>query len=286
MRLAAYERERGYTLIDSVWSIVIGAILLSGATILFVTMSHTYTSVSSRQQGLLSALKTHWVVATALRATERNRLPFAITITPGGSLTLPHGARHPVATMGGTSAPRVDSDILSLIELANAHRGLVRSFKTTGMSVVVEACGLSSALRSNSYRSYLLLSVSGHVQVAGDIAPVSKSCVRLSGTILAGLISNRADAPLSVSTFVPIEREYSIFVDRSSNLRLASHVGTRLVENQPIARGIYSLRITSEFDPTGAIIFHTSIKPTIGLPMRGFVIPALTPRSIISESLP
>jgi hypothetical protein len=286
MRLAAYEIERGYTLIDSVWSLVIGAILVSGATTLFVTISHAYSTVSSRQQGLLSALKTRWVVATALRATERNRLRIATTITSGGSLTLTNGGRHPVATIGGTSAPRVDSDILSFIELANLHRGLVRSFKITGMSAVVEACGLSSAPRPNSYRSYLLLSVSGPLQVAGDLAAVSKSCVRLSGTILAGLISNRAEVPLSVSTFVPIEREYSIFVDRSSNLRLASHVGTRLVENQPIARGIYSLRVTSESHPTGAIIFHTWIKPTIGLPIRGFVIPALTSRSITSETLP
>lgn len=286
MRNSTHTQEEGHTLLEILCVMALAGIILSGAATLFAHLSRTAAAISLQQGGVASALKAHGIITAALRSTERDRLNLSVSITPGNNLTLAHGARHPVAAMTGTSAPRLDSDVLSFIDLDNTFRGTVRSSRSSSTSAEVEVCGLNSAPSPTSFRSYLLLSVSGARQLSGDLRYTSRGCAVLTGSFVAGLVAGRTEMPLAFSGFVPIEREYSLYVDRSANVRLVAHVGARIVENQPMVRGIYSIRLSESKDPSSTLIFQLWIKPTSGPEIREIIIPTLSRRTVIGEVLP
>lgn len=286
MESSSHSHEEGHSLLELVTVLALVGVILSGASVLFLNLARTAASISAQQVAITSALKTHGIITAALRSTERDRLNLSVSITPGNNLTLAHGMRHPVAAMTGTSAPRLDSDVLSFIDLDNTFRGLVRSSRVSSTSAELEVCGLNSIPSPTSHRSYLLLSVSGAHQLSGDLRPTSRGCALLAGSFVAGLVGSRSEIPSSFSGFVPIEREYSLYVDRSGNVRLVAHVGARIVENQPMVRGIYSIRLSESKDPSGILMFQLWIKPTTGPEMRRNIIPTLGRRTVIGEVLP
>ena len=87
-------------------------------------------------------------------------------------------------------------------------------------------------------------------------------------------------------TFVPIEREYSLFVDRSSHFRIASHSGGRITENQPIVRGVERISLSADPHSHGVMTFMATIQPAVGPPVKSFILPGLSQRLLWNEILP
>lgn len=278
--------ERGYTLLDAVWSLGIAAIILSATLTLFSAFSRHTLSLSANNQGVIASMKVNAVIATALRVLERNRLSFAAQITPGASLILPHGGQHPLSALSGPTSPRTDSDVLSIIDLAHRYRGRVITSTVTGAAIEAEICNLSSPIPSNEFKSFILYTLEGAKQVVGNIAYRNASCITFSGMSIRGLVSSQAEPASQPITFVPVEREYSLFVDRGSNFRIVSHVGGRIMENQPIIRGVKSISLAASQQSRGVLTFTASIQPSFGLSVKTFLIPGLSQRMLWNEILP
>jgi hypothetical protein len=236
--------------------------------------------------GRLAAAKTIAVVTGALFTLDRNRQSFAAHVTPGTSLRLPGGSRHPIASISTSSGPRAESDIITVIDLDNRYRGAVTAVTISGTSIDATVCGLASRIPSGTYKSYLLSTIEGSRQVVGEVAPISSTCARLQGSSISGVVSAESAFPSRPLTFVPIEREYSIFVDRAANLRLASHTGNSLLENQPISRNVESLTLREDRRSNGTPIFKLTVRPNAGREISHFIIPALAPRKVWNEVLP
>jgi hypothetical protein len=278
--------ERGYTLLDALWSLGIASIILSSTLTLFTTLSRLNLSLSWTNQGVITSMKVHAVIATALRSLERNRLPFAAQVMSGSSLVLPHGGQHPLSDISGPTSPRSDSDILSIIDLAHRHHGRVLTSTFADTSVTAEICGIYSSVPSTDFKSFILYTLEGPRQVVGAITYRTSSCISLTGTSIRGIVSSQPEFTSHPITFVPIEREYSLFVDRSSHLRIASHVGGRITENQPIVRGVEFISISTQRESDGVMAFMANIKPTVGPSLKTFILPGLSQRMLWNEILP
>lgn len=278
--------ERGYTLLDTLMSLGVAGIIFSLTLTVFTSLSRMTLTLSGHNTGIMRSMKVSAVLITALGALERNRLPFAAQITPGGSLTLPHGGEHPLSSLRGPTAPRGGSDLISLIDLAHRHRGRVVASTFSGSTIEAEICDIESKIPTNEFKSFILYTLEGARQVVGEIAYRSASCITLSGVSIRGVVSSQADIPSLPITFVPIEREYSLFVDSGSNLRIASHVGHRITENQPIVSGIEFISVARTQNTDGVTTFTTKVKPSVGSVVTSFMIPGLSQRMVWNEVLP
>ena len=135
--------ERGVVSFELLWSLILLVVLLPGLTVYFTNLTRTTKYLSDTHQSTLINLKTFAALTSALSALERNRLECAATIVSGSSLALPSGGAHPLASLTGTSVPRVDSDILTVIDLAPSYRGKVSSLNSVGSSIDASVCGAS-----------------------------------------------------------------------------------------------------------------------------------------------
>ena len=277
--------ERGDIALDALWGLLLGSLALVSCAFLSTRVSSAAAFITQEVNGRIAAAKTIAAVTGALFALDRNRQPFAAQITSGTTLRLPNGVRHPLASVSTTSGPRADSDIITVIDLDNRYRGAVTAVNISGTSIDATVCGLASRIPSSAFKSYLILTIEGARQVVGEVLPISSTCARLMGSSIQGAVSGEAAFPSRPLIFVPIDREYSIFVDRAANLRLASHTGKVLLENQPISRNMDSMTIAAARRSNEVPIFKLTVRPTSGREMSHVIIPALAQRNIWNEAL-
>ncbi len=278
--------EWGNIALDALWGLLIGSLVLLSCAFLSSRVSSTAALITQEVNGRLAAAKTIAVVTGALFALDRNRQPFAAQITSGSTLRFPNGARHPLASISTTSGPRAESDIITVIDLENRYRGAVTAVNISGTSIDATVCGLASRIPSGAFKSYLIFTIEGARQVVGEVIHISSTCARLLGSSIKGAVSEDSVFSSRPLIFVPIDREYSIFVDQAGSLRLASHTGNTLLENQPISRSVESLRIAAERRSNGLSIFKLTVRPSAGREISHFIIPALGQRFLWNEALP
>ena len=285
-RAVSISSDRGNVALDALWGLLLGSMALLSCAFLSSRVSSSATLITREINGRLAAAKTIAVVTGALRSLDRNRQEFAAIVVSGTSPLLPIGTRHPLVSISSASGPRADSDILTLIDLDNRYRGTVASATLSGSSVDATICGISHRIPSGAFKSYLLLSIEGARQVVGQVAPVNATCARLIGSSIQGVVSRDLSFTSRPLVFVPIDREYSLFVDRNANLRLASHTGSTILENQPISRGVDALTIQRQRRADGTRIFKLTVRPSVGREISRFIIPAQTQRNVWNEVLP
>lgn len=276
----------GFVLMELLWSLIVLAVTLPGVALYLTNLTRTTKYLSDTHQTSLTTLKTFAVLSSALKAVERNRLECATVVTQGSSPLLPSGGRHPLSSLTGTSAPRPESDILTVIDLAPLYRGRIEAITALGSSIEARICGAARRPTSGQFKSYLLYTLAGPAQVVGDATSSGTGCYSVNGTLISGVVSQATWLAASAHEVAPIDREYSIFIDRSGNLRLASHTGSRILENQPITRGLRSLDITETELSGGIRSFALTITPSTGRSLQGTVVPGLSRRSIWNEVLP
>jgi hypothetical protein len=278
--------QRGDVALDALWGLFLGSMALLACAIVSARISVTASRLTAHMNGRLAAAKTISVVTGALRSLERNRQPFAAQIFSGSSLLLSNDVRHPLALLSGTSNPRSDSDIISIIDPETRFRGTVTSTSFSGTSVTATICGLTTRIPSGTFKSFLLYTVEGVKQVVGEARAINTTCAMLSGTSIQGVVSASPSFTSRPLHFAPVDREYSIFVDRNANLRLASHTGSLILENQPLTRGIEKLMVEKRAGSDGTTIWKLRVKPSQGGEISHFIVPALAQRHIWNEVLP
>lgn len=278
--------ERGFSMIESLWSMLLGSLMLTG--LLFVT-SNTSRGVkmaSDAQRTLQATQQAATLLEVSLRALETNRLSFAATITRGDHLRLANGTPHPLASLSGTTMPRPDSDILSVIAVSFQHHARLIEPHIIGSTITARACDSLTRITSSDFKSFVVYTLTGPHQVVGQLTASSLGCYNLSGTVISGLISNAGADIGTPLTFMPVDREQSVFIDRTGNLRIASHVGTRITENQPLTRGLRSFRLKRSVNTDGTSIFDVEVKGSVGHPLLKSIVPGLAYHEIWNEVLP
>jgi hypothetical protein len=80
-------------------------------------------------------------------------------------------------------------------------------------------------------------------------------------------------------------REFSIYIDKTGELRLVSHVGTLILENQPITRGLRSLQVSPFVAASGATLFGVTLVATKARQHTFMLSGALAQHSLWNEIL-
>jgi hypothetical protein len=97
--------------------------------------------------------------------------------------------------------------------------------------------------------------------LAGTPQKTPSGCLSLSASNVTGLIA--AECPTqALLEYLPIIREFSLYIDTTGEFRLVSHAGLRILENQPIVRGLRSLDVTTIRAGYGSLFFNVSLYAT------------------------
>jgi hypothetical protein len=236
---------RGYSLIECLVGVcLIG--LVSALSVRFTQQSSSQLHEIVRAiDQRMAIIKSASVITAAMNAGERSRLPEVLIVADGSSLQAPHGGPHPLVGTGASSRPRPQSSILSAIEVDPLYQGRIVQSQRTTDGVTIEVCGLASIPSAEHFRSHIVLGIGGLCQVTGTPQARGSSCFQLHGTATRGLLHNSPSCPAgSFHEYLPVAREISLFIDRSGEFRLVSHVGMRLLENQPLTRGLRELQLS------------------------------------------
>jgi prepilin-type N-terminal cleavage/methylation domain-containing protein len=276
---------RGFSLIECVVALGITALL---GLITLQTTHYASTIITHHCQQIMArsiATKTALIVSASLTALERTQVPGLVYVTDGSAPLTRFGAPHPLSGVSTTSRPRPDSAIVTSVEIDPRYRGRVTQSAFSGSSVDLEVCHASDIPSSSQFRSYLAFGLQGVCQFTGTPTRSVNGCFSFSGTGTKGIFTDGYCQPASLLEFAPVAREFSLFIDRTGELRLVSHVGMRILENQPIARGLRSMAVSEERTSGGALLFRLSVIPGSSSPLS-FLLPAgLTRASIWSEVL-
>lgn len=279
-------RKDGFSLLECLVGLALtGVVTLVGAQ-LVGRMTRVFSLRLSQLEQRAVATKAALIFTGLVATSERSHISGLISVTSGSSLMLPHGGRHPLAGLSGTSQPRAESDIASAIEIDPRYRArIVSSSFTNADTVRIEACELASRFTTGRFRSYLTLGNQGVCQFTGEPQFTRTGCVTIDARALSGLIRDTPCPRGSLLELLPVEREFSVFVDRTGELRLVSHVGMRIIENQPIARGLRSTTLSVIGDPSGAVFYNLIVTPTSSRPSRFLLESPLARRSLWNEIL-
>lgn len=275
---------RGYSLLECICSL--GIISLLTASIVHLT--HSSASILSNLSDTLEQrfvmVKTGLVLSASLAALERTHLPGIVTLTDGKNPTTSSGGLHPVRNLRGNTQPRAYSSILSTISVDPRYSGRILKSSFTADTVLIEVCGSPEIPGRNTFRSHLTIGVSGACQLVGTPQRTSDGCFTLSGSPVRGLVSDSCPKH-SLLEYLPIISEQSVYVDRTGELRLISHVGARIIENQPIARGLRAIQIHAVHTMHKATIYYFDIFTRTTRSHRFFSAAGLTRETIWNEIL-
>lgn len=276
----------GFSLIECLVALALTGLVTLLSSHLVARVAQVFTIRLSQLEQRAVAIKTALILTGVAATSERSHLPGLLTITSGASLTLPHGGKHPVSGLSGTSQPRSESDIISAIEVDPRYRARIISSSFTNADVIkIEACELSSRFTTSRFRSYLALGTQGICQFTGEVISTGASCVIIDARTVSGLTRSTPCPSASLLELLPVERELSVFVDRAGELRLVSHVGMKIIENQPIARGLRSITISTISDPSGAEFYALRVTPTSSRSSHFLLEAHLARRSLWNEIL-
>jgi hypothetical protein len=274
--------QRGSSLLEMLVSLALGGIVLTCASTGIMASSQLYASLSITTEATIAREKTTAALGAALRSLDRHRIDGGWLVVSGTDIST---TKHPLARLKGTSAPRELSDILSVLETSPVYRGRVTSSHLTDSSLDLRVCDFREPPIASGIKSLLVLGFSGILHVSAEIPRVAQGCIDLRGNRLHSIFSTHSPPAGSFHTLLPIEREYSLFIDRMSQLRLVSHVGAQILENQPIARGISFVRIRARREPFGALHFSLTVKPLGASASTTSAFVATTRRPIWNELL-
>jgi len=234
---------RGYSLIECLIGIcLIGLISALSARFTQQTSSELSELVRAVDQRL-TITKAASIIAAAVTAGERSRFAELLILTDGTTLQTPDGGQHPLVGIGTSSKPRPQSSIVSTIEVDPLYQGRIVESRRSGDETTIKVCGVPSLPTSDRFRSHILVGLGGLCQVTGTPLPLSSGCFQLTGTAARGLLHKTPACPAgSFHEYLPVSRELALFIDRTGEFRLVSHVGMRLLENQPLIRGLRELK--------------------------------------------
>jgi hypothetical protein len=272
--------ESGLTLIEFVAALGVTS-LATLALCAFLRSSngifqHTITGLKERLA--LSTLEA--ALLSGVRANDSSRLSFSFLVSHGVT-PLQNGSSHPLNTLRGQSAPRRDSDITSFIELAPTYAGVITSSSSSSLSVTLTACNFISRPTSSRFKSFVALGVSGAVQLVGTVGTSSTGCILFQGEAIAGMVSDpRLVLPSSLHRFIPVAQEYSLFIDSTGQLRIASHTGLRVLENQPLTSGLASMQLSPLATPHGPVGYALSARSTHDIHLTTVLPLALMPHEV------
>lgn len=213
--------------------------LVISTSVLGITNQFVHRAAADRYSALAFFAERKLTALIRLGITQQasHRL-FAPRIHQSGKITLGSGK---LLRLAGPHAPFHLSDAISFMQLRIADSFWIHN----------AASGLYACARFNPHaqlkdiRSFLVISSDGLAEAIGK-ATGNGRCRHFSLRLSDGIFFD-ADKIKSISfarVIIPIERTTTLYLDKHQELRYLSTAGTKIIENQPISKGLLQFKLS------------------------------------------
>ena len=235
--------ERGYSLLE----LLIGMGLLVGlSAALFTTLRGVQGAerrTRAAREELYRAARVFGILSSTIRPANSHPLHLPVRVDSPGQLLLQDGSESPAAHLSAEN-----SNIVSAIDISLTNALCVTEDKLLGAERQVTGCPLIPALVDQTFLngdvSFAGLSFDGLFFFRGRrLGAAGNGLCRqfiLTGATSLHLPQPPSELP-SLALLLPVERDFSLLVDRHSVLRWISYRGALITENQPVLEGLSSI---------------------------------------------
>ena len=219
--------------------------------LLLARLSESFRQTRATAAYYRSVITAQQYAGAVTRSLSSNLLPLLPRIHSGGMISLTSGTVLRISQTPALAADGV-SDALSWVDILETHAMSIRTLEAHGSILEADACFIFS--RSMS----LPAEVTGFLAVTRDgiyemneasphttfRAPCLKLTMRVSESVIADPLESFFAPGLQM--VLPIEQLASLYRDTAGSLRLISHSGTSIRENQPVQRIFPLFRLLHE----------------------------------------
>ncbi len=243
----------GFTLFEVLVALLLGSIISLCSLKLVTSLSTAYYASLRESEHAAAIIRTELLLADSVAAQDTNPFPVGFRIHKRARISTPDGRANPVVQAPVLLRPLAGTDAVTSTSFETTQALKVLAVAEQGPNLRVTACPRWKPLdASTRIRNFLAVSPAGYFELT-SLLPISKlaKCTELSLRSEPSLITRRPrPGDLSeVRVLIPIRYIHSLYVGRSGELRLLSHVGNRNIENQPILRGLKRLSLRAWITP-------------------------------------
>lgn len=194
---------------------------------------------------------------------DTTRLPIYPRIHQNGSITDTEGAKNIISLRSDKLAPSDKSEAITVIKLINSEILDLRSFDNH--SHQLRACSrFGLAINLSAVRSMVGISTSAinEFRISKVHPKRLARCFTLELSATKSMIlpsSHKSELPW-IRSLIPVERIYTLYLDRNLNFRYLGHNGISNIENQPIATKIKTIHLTTQIDANNLVKVHLAVE--------------------------
>lgn len=240
-------------MLQTIASLLIVLSLVSSFSLAAFRSAHLTARIKTERQANYAELRLRHLLKTILDDLDSHRFAVLPKIHPAGELKYSDGSNLPITSSFHASS---NSNAVSQIKLDLLQTQRVKSSGgSLGNRNFVACPRFPAYLRAHHlsfhedrYFNFLGVSLSGFIELESvhKSQRAAQGCRRfflrpsLSTTIQP---TPEQDLEL-IYNIIPITKNYTIYVDQAQQLRYVSHRKSKVVENQPVVKGINELKLS------------------------------------------
>jgi len=256
---------KGTTLLETLIGVAISSLVISIAGVSLLRIQAQYQSESIRHKEVAGLSVFRGYIQRISDNIGSLRHDISPILHHNGIVKLADGTPHSIMNLGINSRPKSGQDAITSLAVSFPHSLEVRSSRYDAGNLSFDVCPRFKTNRKiDRPKSFIALSLEGAYQVIPSIESkvYFERCSSLNIFNTQSLFFNTAPSAdlKNTSLLIPIVSEFTIYLDRSSQLRYVSHTGLRILENQPIIRDLEEL---------GFSLKHISEHSSVFINLRG-----------------
>ncbi|NLF24429.1 MAG: hypothetical protein GX589_02060 [Deltaproteobacteria bacterium] len=242
--------ERGASALEALIGLVLAApLMLMVGTGVHSALVH-YLRIRVEHQNQYALIKTEGLLEKLMQGLDSHAFTLPLRIHKAGNIVMTNGEPNRVLS-SKKNPPDLRSDAITGIALEiTASYGVVR-FEQQPWWYVFYACPrFDRRLHPEEFKSFVGISPDGPIELRGTYLahPGNAECLdfELAPVESMSVVAGDLLGAEHIKDIIPVSRHHTFYVDQQQQLRLLSHRGAENVENQPLLRGVQSLKLSME----------------------------------------
>lgn len=237
--MSSTRNVNGWSLPDLLVELLISSVVFGSMLFHVGSLFHATKLADKRADNSINEARLYRRLSSVMEDLDTHRFDIPPVIHFNGGIRLRNGAIHPLSNAKGPLRPLPGSDAISSLTLFTPGALIV---KNRFPGAVINICRTPTLkVAADKVRSYIAIGIDGIFQATVTRLPIlrASACVNSSLSSIPSLFfSDRKSTELAdIRLLIPVLREYTLFIDSQHQLRYAAHVGSTVIENQPIGSG-------------------------------------------------
>lgn len=255
------KNNSGHALIELLVAALLIIPILTGGALLIKTATFSYFRLLKKGGQIQAATKMNSYLLGIAKEYDQHRLQLGLKIHKNGIIKFADNSLNPISLRADSLKPDTKSDAITSVSVKTLNAFTIHKSDISASPFIFYGCpkfGKSYQTLPSPAAQFIGISTDTNIEFIGSTSPWSGQaalgCLIFSLTPVSGMLYKKASSHSSafITAIIPADRTYTIYIDSQGRLRYLGHEGNRNVENQPLAEGPITAKLTFQNWPTSA----------------------------------